>query len=192
MAHTSSDFNSDKVEDRFYQSGKICKGLHLVDLYMYDSSLFGNVMIVEDEDFTLIIDAGTSDSAGSIVNYLEFHDINLKITVVLPTHHHFDHIGGLPRLMDFLSKKSAKTFVLAPEKMHSLLLSPESYAKSAKKGFDGVVGDLSPLDSKFVRNLLPNNHYKLGDGWTMEVIETPGHCDDHVSPVLTNSKDQRI
>ncbi len=186
------DVNDFTIENRFYTSGKIAEGLHLVDLYMYESSLFANVMVVEDSNITLIIDTGTSESVGALLNYLDFHNIKLGNVLVLPTHHHFDHIGGLYQLIEYLEKKKSKVRVLSSDLMNRWLLHPYEYQKSAKKGFNDAVGELKPIDSAYIRNFEEKKRYNLGKDWDLEILRTPGHCDDHISPILHQKSGQKI
>ncbi len=186
------DLSKSHFNNRFYTSGQLCKGLHLVDMYMYDSSLFANILILADTTFTLIIDTGTSKSVGSIINYLEFHNIPLDRVAILPTHHHFDHIGGMSKLIEYLESKASQYYILSTKKMHDWLLFPDEYFKSAKKGFNDAVGSLKGIPAEKIRNLNPDVPISLGSDWILEILETPGHCDDHISPLLTNSKHQRV
>src|SRR4030043_167320 len=89
------------LSDRICNTGPVLEHVHLVDLFLYESSMFANATIVEDTEWTSIIDTGTSESVRSIINYFRFNGIQSKRVLLVPTHYHFDHAGGLPALIDF-------------------------------------------------------------------------------------------
>ncbi len=63
--------------------------VHFIDVGQGDSTL-----IQTPEGKTILIDGGSKSSGPSLVSYLKSNDIS-KINIVIATHPHEDHIGGL-------------------------------------------------------------------------------------------------
>jgi glyoxylase-like metal-dependent hydrolase (beta-lactamase superfamily II) len=187
------DYNFAHSRPRFYRSGEIGEGVHVVDLYMHDSSNFANVLIIEGQsssDITTIVDFGTYKSAESIINYIDFHNIKLEKVLLIPSHYHWDHLGGLPRLIEFLEEKNSNYFILATKKIQEFLLEPDyKYMQSAKDLFNGMVDQFKPVKYQNLRDIQYFPHtYSLGTMWDLEVHKTPGHTDDHICPLFINRK----
>lgn len=66
---------------------------YAIDVGQGDSSLF----ILPDKE-TILIDAGTKESAGDLVSFLKEKKIK-KIDLLVATHPHSDHIGGMQRIL---------------------------------------------------------------------------------------------
>lgn len=47
----------------------------------------------------MLVDAGTMSSADKVVNYLKSLNIT-KIDILVATHQHHDHIGGMSKILD--------------------------------------------------------------------------------------------
>ncbi len=180
------------LKSRFYTSGPIFPGIHIVDLFLYDSSMFANVMIIEDGEKTCIIDSGNSKTIGTMKNYLYFNQISLENVVIIPTHHHFDHSGGIASLIDFLESKNSNVKIWTTEEMYPLVQNPGSYLDKAKKGFKDTVGELKQIPEKYFEIQEGDACIELGDEFKIRLLKTPGHCYDHVSPLIINSFEDRI
>jgi glyoxylase-like metal-dependent hydrolase (beta-lactamase superfamily II) len=178
--------------ERFCMSGPILEDFHIIDLFLYDSSLFANVILLEDSEYTVIVDTGTSKTIGSIINYLNFCNINLNNVLIIPTHHHFDHVGGINSLIEFLESKNSNIQILASPMLANLMKNPREYEKEAKKGFQDTVGHLSPIKPSYFREVSEADIIKLGDEWTVKILNTPGHCPDHVSPLFTRRDGEKV
>jgi glyoxylase-like metal-dependent hydrolase (beta-lactamase superfamily II) len=180
--------NNLATQKRFYSSGPLLTNFHLLDLFLYDSSLFANCVIVEDTDFTTIIDTGTSNTIEPIINYLHFNDIKIKNVLLIPTHHHFDHIGGINPLIDFLEKNDSNVNVISSKLMTPWLIEPSGYVQAAARGFNNkTVGEITGIKEQYITEVEGNELIVLGEEWTLKMLQTPGHCDDHMSPLLVNS-----
>ena len=121
--------NNILTQKRFISSGPVLKDFHMVDIYLYDSSLFSNCLIIEDQDYTVIVDTGTSDTVNHILNYIHFNDINIKNVLIIPSHYHFDHAGGLKPLIDTLEKMRSNVTVVSTLKMKNKLTNTKDSKK---------------------------------------------------------------
>ncbi|MFX0103271.1 MAG: MBL fold metallo-hydrolase [Candidatus Hodarchaeota archaeon] len=169
---------------RLIHSGEQDAGLHLVDLNLYDSSLFANVCIFQAEDHLVIFDGGTSNTTKQIINYMKFFDINADNILIVPSHHHFDHSGGLYPLLDHFKKICKDASILTTEKMSPLLQDLETIVKPAERQFSKMIGEVKNISRYDIRELKPFAKYRLDDDYKLKLVETPGHCDDHVSPII--------
>jgi glyoxylase-like metal-dependent hydrolase (beta-lactamase superfamily II) len=165
----------------------------MVDIYLYDSSLFSNCLIVEDQDYTVIVDTGTSDTVNHILNYIHFNDIKTKNVLIIPSHYHFDHAGGLKPLIDALEKMRSNVTVVSTLKMKKKLTNTKEYEKAAQKGFkEATVGHMDPISDKYFQLINEDEIINLGTKWDVEFIETPGHSDDHISILFRNTSNFSI
>lgn len=67
--------------------------MHVIDVGQADC-----ILIIQD-DVVMLVDAGTMSSADKVVNYLKSLNIT-KIDVLVATHQHHDHIGGMSKIID--------------------------------------------------------------------------------------------
>lgn len=101
------------------------------------------IWILYNDEKAIVIDPG---DARKVCDFLT--DNNLLLEAILITHHHFDHINGVPELLD---------------KFHDAkLIAPLSINSDLRSFFVTEGSQIILLDSIF------------------EVIELPGHTDDHI------------
>ncbi|MEG1798609.1 MAG: MBL fold metallo-hydrolase [Synergistaceae bacterium] len=67
---------------------------HAIDVGQGDSFLF-----MFPDRKTILVDAGTKDGGSKVVRYLKSRGID-KIDLLVATHGHSDHIGGMPEVID--------------------------------------------------------------------------------------------
>ena len=68
--------------------------VHIIDVGQGDS-----IFIKLPNQQNMLIDAGDSRSAPVVIEYLESESVE-KIDYLFVTHHHYDHIGGIPAVID--------------------------------------------------------------------------------------------
>lgn len=73
---------------------KIRDDIHLIDGTM------ANCYFIENEGSGILIDTGTKGSGKKILKFLGDH--SYRLSTVLITHYHMDHIGGLHQIVDSL------------------------------------------------------------------------------------------
>lgn len=59
-----------------------------------------NAFIIEEEG-TILVDTGTKSSAKKLVHYLMKHQYLDKINLIILTHNHSDHIGGISKILEY-------------------------------------------------------------------------------------------
>lgn len=170
---------------RFYHSGEHSSHLHLVDLNMYDSSLFANACIFHGDECLVIIDPGTSNTVGQIINYLRFNNIDTEHVLLVPSHHHFDHAGGLVSLLQHFKKEGKLVKVVTTPRMAPLLQELPAGVANARNQFGKMIGEVLPVPLDDIEVIDKGSSIWLDDFTDLRLIETPGHCSDHVSPVIT-------
>lgn len=78
--------NEPKIVQTF--DGETNLEIHMIDVGQGDS------ILVKHKDFEMLIDAGTNSSGKDVVKYLQKLDVR-EIDILVGTHPHEDHIGGL-------------------------------------------------------------------------------------------------
>ncbi|MHA2172195.1 MAG: MBL fold metallo-hydrolase [Candidatus Kariarchaeaceae archaeon] len=77
-------------------NSEIATGVHWI------KDLFVNAYIIERGDELVLIDSGMNSKAKRILRYLKNELESQKISKILLTHHHIDHVGGLHYLNELL------------------------------------------------------------------------------------------
>jgi len=118
-----------------------------------------NCYIIEEDDSSFIIDPG--DEAGKIYKYIQ--DKNIRISNIILTHGHFDHIGAVSFLRN---KLDVMVFI------HQL---DNPYLLDPNKNLSYMLGDdivLEPAERFLVDEEIYNS---------FQVIATPGHTPGGIS-----------
>lgn len=91
-----SYFNKGLVQpsDKIYEYGENGLRVHFVDVGQADCTL-----IELPDGQTMLIDAGNNDDGENVVSYIEEQGID-RLDIVVGTHPHEDHIGGLDDVID--------------------------------------------------------------------------------------------
>lgn len=121
-----------------------------------------NCYLLSKEDEALVVDPGGDPT--SVINYIRRE--NLKLTCILNTHFHFDHILGNKSLQDSTGAK--------------ILASPEddSLLRSQIEGGSGMMG-FPPVEKFEYQALYPGEQIFLGE--RCQVLATPGHTPGSLS-----------
>lgn len=90
--------------------------IHFIDVGQGDSTL------IKAYDKNILIDAGENDKGDLVVNYLKQQGVE-KLDVLVSTHPHSDHIGGL----DVVVKEMDVGKILAPKIPEAILPTTRSY-----------------------------------------------------------------
>lgn len=82
----------------------------------------GDAVLIRSDGYNILIDAGENDKGQTVVSYLKKQGIQ-KLDMVIATHPHSDHIGGLDVVIDNLDVKQ----VLMPKLKKSVVPTTKTY-----------------------------------------------------------------
>ncbi len=142
-----------------------------------------HVYLIDGGDELALVDCGMAagDSLERILTNIRADGLDpATITRIIVTHYHMDHAGGAARFRERLGAE-----VIAPSgAAHALRTGDEravalDVAKAA--GFYAADYRFEPVE--VAREVKEGDRIAVGD-LELEVIDTPGHCDGHVSYVL--------
>ncbi len=168
------------------QTGKICDGLYATGHYSIPAFLLTSPDPV-------LFDAG---AAAMGPHYLRDLETSLgradALRYLLLTHSHFDHAGAAP----FLKEKIPNLRIGADAHAAKILQKPNAVAliRELNSNFAKInreiVGDedipFNPVEVDLI--LKDGDELDCGGGWTVRVIETPGHTKDSLSYYIPRIK----
>ncbi|MBN2398605.1 MAG: MBL fold metallo-hydrolase [Deltaproteobacteria bacterium] len=168
------------------QTGKICDGLYAAGYHFIPAFLLTSPQPV-------LFDAGV---AAMGPHYLKEIETILgsagALKYLLLTHSHYDHCGAVP----FLKGKIPGLRIGADAHAAEVLQRPNAVKliRALNENFVKVFGDAIgekeiPFDPVEVDLILKDgDELDLGGGWTVRVIETPGHTNDSLAYYIPKIK----
>ncbi|MBA2597791.1 MAG: MBL fold metallo-hydrolase [Chloroflexia bacterium] len=142
-----------------------------------------HVYLIDGGDELALIDCGMAagDSLERILGNVRAEGLDpARITKIIVTHYHMDHAGGAARFRERLGAE-----VIAPAGAADALRTGDERAvaldMAKAAGFYAQDYRFEPVD--IAREVHEGEHIAVGM-LELEVIETPGHCDGHVSYLL--------
>ncbi|MFN8591532.1 MAG: MBL fold metallo-hydrolase [Thermomicrobiales bacterium] len=148
-----------------------------------------HIYLIDGGDELALIDCGMADgnSVERILSNIRAEGLDpAKLSTIIATHYHMDHVGGAARFRDRLGVD-----VIAPAgAAHALRTGDEravalDMAKAA--GFYAQDYRFEPV--AVARELHEADRIKVGN-LELDVFDTPGHCDGHASYLL-HGKERR-
>jgi glyoxylase-like metal-dependent hydrolase (beta-lactamase superfamily II) len=139
------------------------------------SSRLANCYLLEGNRSLVLIDAAEPGYSGRILDRIQ----KLKpksLNIILVTHAHYDHIGGIARI-----QKSTGAPVAVHESDMKSLRSGSTYLGTPKAGgriikpLVPVLEKLAPVDGVHAENSFADREMLIIDEMRIEVIHTPGH-----------------
>jgi glyoxylase-like metal-dependent hydrolase (beta-lactamase superfamily II) len=154
----------------------------LPDLYYYTNQIVNVVFVGKPDGPWVLIDAGMPHSGEVLLEAAQHRFGTRKPSVILLTHGHFDHIGGIVRLL--------QEWPDVPVYAHRLelpFLSGEADYPAPDPGVEGgmlakfsILYPHKAIDIRTVLRALPEDHAVPGlPDWKW--VPTPGHSPGHVS-----------
>jgi glyoxylase-like metal-dependent hydrolase (beta-lactamase superfamily II) len=125
---------------------------------------------------TLVIDVGPSRSVQRLIDALITMGIH-RVDLVLLTHIHMDHAGGLAEFLDHYPMARA----VCHAKAISHLVDPSKLWLGSRKTLGDLAEAYGPIRPVGRERLVPHTDIR-GEG--IEIIETPGHAPHHLSFVV--------
>ena len=171
--HEASQFLQEEIKSQqkvVKEAGKDILTVNYIDVGQGDS-----MFIQTSSGKTMLIDAGTHEMGSKVVNYIKSRGIN-KIDILIGTHPHNDHIGGIVEVL--------KTFKIGKFYMPKVTTTTRTFEEVLKaiksKGLSisvakaGVVIDLG--DGVIAKMLAPNSsHYEDLNNYSAVVKITYGN-----------------
>ncbi|MGC8497138.1 MAG: MBL fold metallo-hydrolase [Thermoplasmata archaeon] len=134
-----------------------------------------NVYVLKTAGKVIQIDSGMKGSAKKIIDY--YNNNNIKPDIVLITHYHIDHIGGLKIVKDMYNPEIYASDIEIP-----IIEGKQGYPKP--KSFAARLL-FSMVKSPAIQGIKPLQDLKI-EG--LKVIESPGHTPGSVSYFLESER----
>ena len=180
-------------------SGKINEYLHMIDVHQYGRDRVLSVFVADFDEDVVIIDCGTSFDVKRLLRYLKRNNISLaKVKYILPTHHHFDHAGGLWKLYNILKEHNSDIKILSSLKSMQMInnFTTEDHFTVSKKTFGSLMGEFQKIPQSAFRIIKEEDYFSAnkneatildrfninGKKIKLSVLKTPGHAPDHICP----------
>lgn len=126
-----------------------------------------NTYLLTGDETSLLIDPGFSNDREFKAFRAKLADTDTRLTAILLTHAHIDHVLGLPIVLDAFDVD----VYLSHEDLH-----PWNHISEQAKMFGITAGNLN-----FSPKELPSDQpFSVGQ-FEMELLYTPGHAPDHLS-----------
>ena len=179
------------------ESGKINDYLHHIDLREFGSRRILTSFIGEFDDFSVILDSGSSLEVKRLIRYAKKNQIPLSsFKYLITTHHHFDHNGGMWKLYEIIKKHNPHVKILTNQKTMELLNDYEYHLNRAKSTFGNYIGEMKPIEKKAFKIIDPTINFGVspnsiesidtfqlnGEEIKLSILQTPGHTPDHQCP----------
>ncbi|MGC8645841.1 MAG: MBL fold metallo-hydrolase [Thermoplasmata archaeon] len=130
------------------------------NIYLIDGTM-ANCYFVQYSGRNILIDAGMKGSAKKIISF--FREFGTKPDIVLITHTHVDHIGGLRDIQETFNPD-----IYVPDREVNVARGTERVPSAG--GFASMIGGLSK--PRPVERVIPLSEMRM-EGLT--IVDTPGH-----------------
>jgi hydroxyacylglutathione hydrolase len=161
-----------KLTKDVYIVGSGQMGMHMTDAFDC------HVYLIDGDDELALIDTGAGMGIEEILHHIEQEGFSLKkLKYLILTHAHADHAGGAKKLVDLTGVEVIASTVAADYL--------ERGDEKAINLFAGKQAGFYPMDYKFeacsvARKVKEGDQIHVGRH-VLSVLETPGHCEGHVS-----------
>jgi len=172
-----------RLTDDIYLVGSGALGFHITNAFDC------NIYAIRSGSEVVLVDAGIGLDTERIIAYIRHQGLNPdRIRLILVTHYHGDHIGGLAQLRELTGAEVVASTNAAPaieqgdeEKtgvgnLRQLYDHLSSYHLEPCK-VDRIVGDGDVIDFR---------------GHQIKVIATPGHCSGHVCYLVASARGKAL
>jgi hydroxyacylglutathione hydrolase len=165
-----------QLTNRIHLVGSGAMGFGLTDAY--DCHIF----LVDGGDELALIDVGTGMGARAVIENVERAGFDpQRVRHLVLTHGHADHAGGAAQMRALLGEPAVHMSGAVAEYLRTGDEVGISLDVAKQAGFypQEYALEACPVDNE----LAEGDEIRVGD-LTLGVIDTPGHCDGHVSLVL--------
>ncbi len=165
---------------RVAQSVPADENLFVVDAQMMGQSRYGGLYILR-VPIPAIIETAFSHTTDKALAALDEVGIAPEdVAYVAPTHVHMDHAGGA----GYLAEACPNAQVLCHHVGAPHLADPSKLVKSVARAVGPNFqhyGDMKPVAEDRLISLEGGESFDLGDGYALNVLDTPGHAPHHAS-----------
>lgn len=120
-------------DDIMLDSGKINEYLHHIDIKAYGSPRMLSVFLGEFDDYSILIDCGSSLEIKRGLRYFKRNQIPLSsFKYIITSHHHFDHNGGMWKLYEKIKRYNPNVKILTNHLTKTLLNDFEHHLKRGR------------------------------------------------------------
>lgn len=169
------------------EAGEFIENIHLIDLNQYGMNKVCSSFLLHWDDSTVILDVGTSDDERKILSYMKKHNIPREtVKYLVPSHHHFDHAGGMWRILRKLEKWNPSIKILTTDLTKTQLQHPEKHLIAAASTYTDWVGKMEPIADRYFQVVEPDTKILLDEEEKLELMlfSSPGHTFDHVCSTI--------
>ena len=169
------------------KAGEFVENIHLIDLNQYGMNTICSSYILHWNDSTVIFDVGTSDDYRKILSYMKKNKIPREsVKYLVPTHHHFDHAGGMWKILKKLEKYNPSIKIATTNLTKAYLQDPGKHMIAAASTYSDWVGRMEPIEDKYFQIIEPDVKLLLDEEKKLELmlVSSPGHTHDHVCPTI--------
>ncbi|MFX0020749.1 MAG: MBL fold metallo-hydrolase [Candidatus Hermodarchaeota archaeon] len=183
------------------KSGKVNEYLHHIDLEAYGSKRILSVFVGEFENESVLIDCGSSLNVRNLLRYLKRNKIALSsFKYLIPSHHHFDHNGGMWKIYEELKKYNPNIKILTNNLTKILLNDYNNHLNRGKSTYGDYIGEMKPIEESAFEIINPSvnfssdpNKLEIIDKFSvngkeikLSILKTPGHTPDHQTPLFSD------
>lgn len=169
------------------QSGQFLENLYHVDTLQSGVHRVASSFIFYDNDVCILMDVGTSDEVRGLIRSLKKLEIPFsKVAGITVTHYHFDHGGGSTKLWSKIYEKNPDFKIMVPEDTYFFLQHSEKHLIGARTTFGDLVGTMNPAPENAYQIIKKDADLpiKIGNGYKIHLLSTPGHSPDHCSHIV--------
>jgi len=178
-------------------SGKVNEYLHHIDMKSYGTTRMLSVFVGEFEEFSILLDSGSSLDVKKGLRYLKKNNIPLSsFKYLITSHHHFDHNGGMWKLYEEIKKFNPDVKILTNSLTKMLLNNYEHHLNRGRSTYGNFVGEMRSIKDRAFKIIKPStcfnpNQLEVIDTFNVNssevklaILYTPGHTPDHQTPIL--------
>jgi glyoxylase-like metal-dependent hydrolase (beta-lactamase superfamily II) len=160
---------------RFAEAIPGIRDLYIVDTEMLKLARYGSLYILKSPK-PVIIETGFSHTLKKTLAVLKELNINPEeIAHIFPTHVHMDHAGGA----GYLAQACTNAQIVVHEVGAPHLIDPSKLRESVKRAVGPLFsyyGEITPIPENRVMRVKGDEVLELGDGFSLEIIDAPGHA----------------
>jgi len=151
--------------------------------------------ITEFDDCSLCMDVGSSFQVKRVFRFAQKNNIPLSsFKYFIPSHHHYDHGGGLWKIIDTIKEHNSEVKILTNNQTKEFLNNYESHFQRARNAFGSIVGEMRAIEDDYFKIIDISDDpedLKIIETFNVNssevelaILKTPGHVPDHECPIF--------